>query len=368
MNLHYSTEPLVCTECASILTKFFYSQKHPDDPEADYDIDRYFEDYAQRNHVPKERLSRFSEPLSVLYRDIAQAAEQIPQDAAELFFAVSSPTVSSVGTSLSLILEQEYRLRDIGDESRRSLLRFHIGLTMLNDTALQIDDGETDFGEASFIRYLEKSADSPEMRWKALMVWRHTDEYLDRLEDVLRAPAEAYRKNLPALKPLFDETIGLVRAQLAENPRRAIEKLYYIRLDIDELTIRPQSAILSGASLWILSDVLEKRMMLIGCCFEQLRTMAIGSEEQTAGLARQLKALEDKQRLKILSALKEKPLCGQEICALTGLSPATVSHHMNSLINGSFLTIEKAGTRINYRQSPDKIRLFLKGLSDYLLD
>ncbi len=328
MNLHYSTEPLVCTECASILTKFFYSQKHPDDPEADYDIDRYFEDYAQRNHVPKERLSRFSEPLSVLYRDIAQAAEQIPQDAAELFFAVSSPTVSSVGTSLSLIL----------------------------------------VGEASFIRYLEKSADSPEMRWKALMVWRHTDEYLDRLEDVLRAPAEAYRKNLPALKPLFDETIGLVRAQLAENPRRAIEKLYYIRLDIDELTIRPQSAILSGASLWILSDVLEKRMMLIGCCFEQLRTMAIGSEEQTAGLARQLKALEDKQRLKILSALKEKPLCGQEICALTGLSPATVSHHMNSLINGSFLTIEKAGTRINYRQSPDKIRLFLKGLSDYLLD
>ena len=54
MILHYTTEPLVRMECAALLTKYFYCQKHPDDPDEPYDIESYFGALCQRRHIPKE--------------------------------------------------------------------------------------------------------------------------------------------------------------------------------------------------------------------------------------------------------------------------------------------------------------------------
>ena len=70
MILHYTTEPLVRMECAALLTKYFYCQKHPDDPDEPYDIESYFGALCQRRHIPKEvikeRFSHFIPPLSAL--------------------------------------------------------------------------------------------------------------------------------------------------------------------------------------------------------------------------------------------------------------------------------------------------------------
>ena len=75
MILHYTTEPLVRMECAALLTKYFYCQKHSDDPDEPYDIESYFGALCQRRHIPKEvikeRFSHFIPPLSALYRDMA---------------------------------------------------------------------------------------------------------------------------------------------------------------------------------------------------------------------------------------------------------------------------------------------------------
>lgn len=371
MILHYTTEPLVRMECAALLTKYFYCQKHSDDPDEPYDIESYFGALCQRRHIPKEvikeRFSHFIPPLSALYRDMAQEAGRIPPDAASLFFDQPDSEFSSPAMALSAILEKGIRLRDIADEGVRAAVRFQIASTISDVDLKAFDEEAADYSEAALIRSLEQSGDLPETNWKALMVWRHTDEYLDRLESLLRAPAEAYRKHIPALQPLFEEAIALVKARLAQDPRRALEEHYHLLLDVDEITVRPQAAILAGATLRIMTGELDERLMMVGCCFEQLRSLADTDEEQTAALARQLKSIDDRQRLKILSALKQAPLCGQDVCALTGLSPATVSHHMNALVGNAFITIEKAGTRINYRQSPERIRSFLKELSDYLL-
>lgn len=180
---------------------------------------------------------------------------------------------------------------------------------------------------------------------------------------------EIYRRHIPELQPLFDEEIALTRALLAEDPVRVLREHFFVSLDSDELTLRPQAAVISGAGIWIYDDIFDaEHLMLIGCCFEQVHALAFGSENHLVRLAAQLKAIDDKQRLKIMAALREKPLCGQEICTLTGLSAATVSHHMNALINGSFVTLEKVGTRINYRRAPEKIEAFLSQLGRFLSD
>jgi hypothetical protein len=50
------------------------------------------------------------------------------------------------------------------------------------------------------------------------------------------------------------------------------------------------------------------------------------------------KALADANRLRIVMLLAAAPLSGQEIAEKLGLSPATVSHHMNALRKASLVT------------------------------
>lgn len=165
----------------------------------------------------------------------------------------------------------------------------------------------SDFDEESFIRLLEKSSDTPAARWTALMVWRNTDKYLDLLEETLRVPAEIYRRHIPELQPLFDEEIALTRALLAEDPVRVLREHFFVSLDSDELTLRPQAAVISGAGIWIYDDIFDaEHLMLIGCCFEQVHALAFGSENHLVRLAAQLKAIDDKQRLKIMAGASRK--------------------------------------------------------------
>lgn len=368
MKITYKTEPLVYVECASLLTQLFYKRSHPEDAEASYDPEEVFAGLSERHQIPVGQFARFVKPLSALYRDIEREAENISKEDTAFFFSSETESIGSVGIRLALILERKYRLRSVPDEKARETLRFHIGRLMLegNDDDDGIRDG--DMSESAFISSLEQSNETAEARWKALMVWRHADEYLDRLEMILEAPVRVYLKHLPALQPLFDESITLMKKNLADDAKKALSERYFLHLDIDELTIYPQAAVILGASLWVLDDSFAvENMLLIGCCFEQSRSLLFGSEKRIAELSVQIKALDDKQRLKILAALCEKPLCGQEICTLTGLSAATVSHHMNTLISGSFVTIEKVGTRINYRQAPDKVKAFLRELERFLL-
>ncbi|MGM0216140.1 ArsR/SmtB family transcription factor [Enterococcus sp. AZ109] len=54
-----------------------------------------------------------------------------------------------------------------------------------------------------------------------------------------------------------------------------------------------------------------------------------------------LKSISDKTKLEILAYLKEKPSYNLELAEHLKLAPATISHHMNALLNSGFVKIEK---------------------------
>ena len=102
-------------------------------------------------------------------------------------------------------------------------------------------------------------------------------------------------------------------------------------------------------------DDIDCVTMHYGVLFDALSRAA--DEQRSVGdeILRYVKAMNDKNRLHILLKLKETPLFGQEIVALTGLTAATVSHHMAELASAGLVSIEKQGTRILYRLCPDKV-------------
>jgi len=61
-----------------------------------------------------------------------------------------------------------------------------------------------------------------------------------------------------------------------------------------------------------------------------------------------LKSLTDMTRLRILKELTASPMKGHEIAKAIGITPATVSHHMNELFARNFVSIEKQGASVLY--------------------
>ena len=82
---------------------------------------------------------------------------------------------------------------------------------------------------------------------------------------------------------------------------------------------------------------------------------------------RQAKALSDKSKLDILCELKRARKFNLELAESLGLSPSTVSHHMNSLLICDFVTVEKRDGKVYYCLQKESIRGFLNGVEEMLL-
>jgi len=65
--------------------------------------------------------------------------------------------------------------------------------------------------------------------------------------------------------------------------------------------------------------------------------------------ARVFQALSDKNRLRMLFALRRGELCVCQLIELMGLSPSTVSKHLSILREAGFLDSRKAGRWVYYR-------------------
>ncbi|HKP94329.1 MAG TPA: metalloregulator ArsR/SmtB family transcription factor [Fibrobacteria bacterium] len=65
-------------------------------------------------------------------------------------------------------------------------------------------------------------------------------------------------------------------------------------------------------------------------------------------LVRNLKALSDKNRLRILKLLQIKSLCVCEITEILAVSTPTISNHLSVLVDAGFLRSEKEGRWVHY--------------------
>jgi len=85
--------------------------------------------------------------------------------------------------------------------------------------------------------------------------------------------------------------------------------------------------------------------VLLDVIYDKKRETAVYSLDN---LLTQLKALTDMTRLRILKELTTGPMKGFEIAKTIGITPATVSHHMNELLLRKFVSMERQGTSVIY--------------------
>jgi len=79
----------------------------------------------------------------------------------------------------------------------------------------------------------------------------------------------------------------------------------------------------------------------------------IGTGEHMKDLERALKAVADKNRLRIMKMLQARPMCVCELRAVLGVAQPTVSKHLKVLKDAGLITDEQDGMWTNYRISSE---------------
>lgn len=231
-------------------------------------------------------------------------------------------------------------------------------------TAISDDDSEPDFDKAdlnALLFYAQNLSVPNEARWLFVDSCIRYDEYRARLDRLLDQAEPLLKQKASLLEPYAqaalapfqsDPSGGMLFTHLAEEG---------VRLDCRNADVYP--LIMRFSSLTLYSNVIianhfnepEQEYLAVGVLVDRIRTCAKSGRDAVESMLTLLHALDDKRRLEILTALKNRSLYGQEIVALTGLSAATISHHMSELGGAGLITIEKQGVKLLYHLNAKRL-------------
>jgi len=79
-----------------------------------------------------------------------------------------------------------------------------------------------------------------------------------------------------------------------------------------------------------------------------------------------LKAVADKNRVRIIKMLEQKPMCCCEMAAVLGITQPSVSKHLSILKNAGLITDERNGQWIDYSLSKENINEYAPVIQAHL--
>jgi biotin operon repressor len=88
----------------------------------------------------------------------------------------------------------------------------------------------------------------------------------------------------------------------------------------------------------------------------------MAKNETTSELLAFFKALADETRLKIVGVLAREPCSGEQLAAIVGIKPATVTHHVQKLTGAGLLGVEPRGHSRIYHLKMDTIHALAQRL------
>jgi DNA-binding transcriptional ArsR family regulator len=190
------------------------------------------------------------------------------------------------------------------------------------------------------------------------------DEYESRVNRLLDQAEALIREKADLLAPYAEKALtdwNALQDETAFFDQLAVEG---IRLDCPQADVTP--IVMQFTTIYLHSNILtaqylgkeEHTDILYGVLVDEFTRTERTGKTDLESVANMLHALDDKKRLQILVALRERPLYGQELATITELSPGTVSHHMSELVGSGLVTIEKQGVKLLYSLNESRIKEF----------
>ena len=189
--------------------------------------------------------------------------------------------------------------------------------------------------------------------------------YDARVNQLLDQAEALVREKASLLEPYAEQALAIWRALPSEAAFFDQLATEGIRLDCPRADVYP--LVMLFTTIAVHSNVLcaeylgteECTIINYGIFVDEFTRSARTGKTDLESLANLLHALDDKKRLQILVTLREHPQYGQELAAVTELSPGTISHHMSELTNTGLVTIEKQGAKLQYHLNEHRLTEFI---------
>ncbi len=257
---------------------------------------------------------------------------------------------------LSLIIENKSwftSLDCLTDDQVKSQL-FHVCKTVF--------DEETNTGNPNtledIIQYLESSVLESDAKWKMLRIMQKPMKYITQLIKIINSNMDAYFKAVnDVIKPLEKllDQYNVLEINHGDN------KFYELKNAISK------SSVVYPTLIFPVSQLLFVKSCYYGLLSDKaIKNGKIGHNSRELLLLK-LKALSDSSKLGIISSLKVSPKYNLEIAQQLGLTAATMSHHMNVLLNCGLVGVEKKDGKVYYHLKKENLQDLIRELEETLL-
>lgn len=291
-----------------------------------------------------------TQPLLRLYERYVQEFRQYRELSNEWKFFGSLPIGEYVLLGACFLLNRELLYRDTGWDRGKFWELLEQAYQYIWDSGLVLIDLEG--CDRTLESYLKQDVCSEE--FSALC--RKPERYFSQL-------AELVRKNIPAAEMAWEAVRPEVRGFM-DRYWRPDYFLAHSLFSKDAPVREIYPVFFTVYSSWMMGDT----------CYCGVYNITVpqksSAEEERKLLLNVSKALSDPSRLDILNLLREKPCYNREIAEKLGLSPATVMHHTDLLIQSGLVALAP-GTenqkRIYFQLVPEQIKRYEQILADQFI-
>ena len=214
-----------------------------------------------------------------------------------------------------------------------------------------LDDGaEKNTSKLTAIDIVASSSLPNENKLLLIDLILHPNKYIDMLKNTLLPVAHEFSKCMDLIEPLLKH---FKTAHMDVNSFDAESKLLTTALNqdlpnVNEYNIFPLVTNFNVVAFGFMDDEHTEVFMGIGVLDDILRKYTSKNRNMNYKLSNTISVLSSKSRFDILAKLSEGPQYGRELAAHLGLTPATVSHHINVLLAEGLVKLDTSGKRVYY--------------------
>lgn len=204
---------------------------------------------------------------------------------------------------------------------------------------------------------LAKASDLPEgCKWKFLQLMQEPLWYFGRFSELLLRNLPAYEKAKAAVKSPLRKLLDAFQKEQVD-----FKEHYFVRNadEIEEVT--PMLAL-------AFSQMLAREHCYYGLCWDEMLAYIQDGGQAQKLFCNRLKVMGDNSKLEILQLLSGRPWYSQELATELGITPATISYHMDHLLAAGLISLNKKEKRIYYELNRQAMREVVEKLSELFLN
>lgn len=202
-------------------------------------------------------------------------------------------------------------------------------------------DTKPSFNET--IELIKATGLESDMCWKLMLFLQEPKKHIEHLADIVKQNIPAYEQAILSVdKPL--------KRLLEEFPKFQYKVSSILELESQKIIITP-TLIYPGLEMMGTDG-----NGYVGLFVKEIYRMMGNQKISQNNLIPRLKTLSDKSKFDILVSLKNSPKYNMELAEQLGLTAATMSHHMNTLLSYDLVSVEKRDGRVYYTLAKDTIK------------